>query len=187
MQNTNVHPAEKAIVWLTGLSGAGKTTLARGLQQQFSACGISAVVLDGDQLRKGINSDLGFTREDRRENARRVAAIAGLFADAGIIPIVAVITPYQEDRDMVKSFLKDYQLTEVFVQCPLEECERRDVKGLYKKARALHLPNFTGITDVFEIPGNPDVVLHTDRDGYEHCLQHLCRVLNLFTPVEKEY
>lgn len=179
----HVNNDNRSIIWLTGLSGAGKTTLAKGLLQQLTASGIAAVLLDGDLLRKGINNDLGFTREDRKENARRVAEIAKLFTDAGIIPIVAVITPYQEDRDTVRYMLRDYYFTEVYVQCSLEECERRDIKGLYKKARALHIPNFTGITGIFETPVNPEIIVQTDKDAYETCLQQLCTLLHLETPV----
>ncbi|MBW8683058.1 adenylyl-sulfate kinase [Chitinophaga rhizophila] len=174
MQNNISKPAKGKIVWLTGLSGAGKTTLARGLEEQLKEYGISCMLLDGDLLRKGINSDLGYTREDRKENVRRIAEIARLFSNAGQIAIVAAITPYQDDRDMVREMLHDCPLLEVFVACPLEECEKRDVKGLYKKAREKKLPNFTGITDIFESPANPDLILQTDKEEYEHCLQQLC-------------
>ena len=170
---------DKQIIWMTGLSGAGKTTLAKGLKAQFDEDGIPSFILDGDILRTGINSDLDFTREGRRENVRRVGEIARILADAGVIPIVALISPYQEDRDRVRQRLQDYLFTEVYVKCSLEVCEQRDPKGLYKKARAQQIAHFTGVSDVFEPPAHPHIVIDTSVKDHTVSLQELIAALTV--------
>jgi len=163
------------IIWMTGLSGSGKSTLAKGLYTEFARRKMRSFILDGDILRKGINSDLDFSHAGRRENIRRVAEIAALFAEAGIIPIIAVISPYEEDRRQARVRLQQYGYLEVYVKCPVNICEGRDPKGLYKKARENKIARFTGISDVYEIPATPAVVIDTEQDDYATSLDKLCR------------
>jgi adenylyl-sulfate kinase len=154
-------------IWLTGLSGSGKSTIAAVLEQRLVARGIPAYMLDGDNLRHGLNGDLGFAEADRAENVRRAGEVAVLFADAGMVAIVPLISPYVADRDRVRARHeeRDLRFLEVFVDTPLEECERRDPKGLYAKARAGELPNFTGIDDPYEAPSHPDLHLVPGPDA----------------------
>lgn len=154
-------PTVGATIWLTGLSGSGKSTLAVELERQLVATGRAAYRLDGDNLRHGLNVDLGFNDEDRSENVRRVAEVAKLFADAGVVALVPIISPYAADRASARQAHEDAGLAfaEVFVDTPLSECERRDPKGLYARARAGSLPGFTGIDAPYEAPANADVVV----------------------------
>jgi bifunctional enzyme CysN/CysC len=158
-----------ATVWLTGFSGSGKSTIAAALEHQLIGAGVMAYMLDGDNLRHGLNGDLGFGADDRAENVRRAGEVAQLFADAGVIAIVPLISPYRADRDRVRARHDESGLRffEVFVDTPLEECERRDPKGLYVKARAGELPGFTGIDDPYETPTRPDLRIEPglDPDG----------------------
>jgi adenylylsulfate kinase len=147
------------VLWFTGLSGAGKTTTARALLESFRAAGRRAELLDGDELRATISKGLGFSHEDRLENIKRIVYISKLLSRNGVIVMVSAITPYREMRDYARSELPGY--VEVFVDCPLEECERRDVKGLYAKARQSQLPHFTGVSDPYETPDHPDLVIRT--------------------------
>ena len=148
-------------MWLTGFSGSGKSTIAAALEKHLVGRGVLAYMLDGDNLRHGLNGDLGFDAADRAENVRRAGEVARLFADAGVIAIVPLISPYAADRDRVRARHEETGLRffEVFVDTPLEICERRDPKGLYVKARAGELTNFTGIDDPYEAPTRPDLVL----------------------------
>jgi len=157
----NGHPAR--IIWLTGLSGAGKSTIATELERELFNMGKQAYVLDGDNIRHGLCSDLAFTAQDRKENIRRVGELAKLFVDAGIICITAFISPYRADRDLVREMAPDGQFMEVFVNAPLEVCEQRDVKGLYAKARAQEVKEFTGISAPYEAPEKPELELRTDQ------------------------
>lgn len=163
---------------MTGLSGAGKTTLALGLKKKLDMAGRASFILDGDQLRKGINNDLNFSRESRRENVRRIAHIAKLFSDAGFIPIIAAISPYKDDRDSARIILTGYRFMEVYIKCSLSECERRDPKGLYKKVKENAIPNFTGISDIFEAPANADILIDTENCSYRACLNQLYRSID---------
>ena len=155
-----------ATVWLTGFSGSGKSTIAAALEHHLVGRGVLAYMLDGDNLRHGLNGDLGFAAADRAENVRRAGEVARLFADAGVVAIVPLISPYAADRDRVRARHEETGLRffEVFVDTPLEECERRDPKGLYVKARAGELTNFTGIDDPYEAPTRPDLVLGPGLD-----------------------
>jgi len=168
-----------ATVWMTGLSGSGKSTVAVALEQVLLQRGKHAYRLDGDNVRMGLNKNLGFSAQDRTENIRRIGEVAKLFSDAGIITIASFISPYINDRDAVRKLHADAKLPflEVFVDCPLEEAEKRDPKGLYKKARAGEIKGFTGIDDPFEAPTKPELVLRTDQLAVAQSVQTL---LDLF-------
>jgi adenylylsulfate kinase len=152
-------------LWMTGLSGSGKSTVAVALEKVLLARGRHAYRLDGDNVRFGLNKNLGFSAEDRAENIRRIGEVAKLFSDAGMITIASFISPYRRDRDLVRKLHEEAKLAflEVYVECPLEEAERRDPKGLYKKARAGEMKGFTGIDDPYEAPEHPEITLRTDR------------------------
>jgi adenylylsulfate kinase len=170
------HPT--AVIWFTGLSGSGKSTLANELDWRLFERGVSSYVLDGDNIRHGLNGDLGFSPEARTENIRRIGEVAKLFADAGTIAITAFISPYREDRDKVRTLLdRDEDFIEVFVEAPLEVCEERDPKGLYKKARAGEIPEFTGISAPYEAPLKPEIVVNTSTDDVATCVDRIIDVL----------
>jgi adenylyl-sulfate kinase len=164
---------EGGVVWLTGLSGSGKSTIAGELERRLLALDRPVWVLDGDKVREGLCSDLGFSPEHRKENIRRVAEVARLFADAGLICIVAFISPYRADRDRARSLLPAGRFIEVYLSAPLEACEHRDPKGLYAKARAGLVKDFTGITAPYEAPLKPELELPTDKLTVEDCVQAL--------------
>jgi adenylylsulfate kinase len=166
-----------ATLWLTGLSGSGKSTIANALEERLAARGINAYGIDGDNVRHGLNADLGFSAEDRTENIRRVGEVCRLFHDAGMIAITAFISPYRSDRDRVRAIHPEGGFLEVFVDCPLEECERRDVKGLYGKARAGAIPEFTGISSPYEPPANPEVVVRTAESDLDSCVAQVIDAL----------
>jgi adenylyl-sulfate kinase len=149
------------LIWFTGLSGSGKSTLAVQLEAVLHAKGFKTYLLDGDNIRAGINKDLSFTDADRIENIRRIGEVSKLMLDSGIIVLSAFISPFQSDRDQVKKIVGAGNYLEVFVDTPLEVCEQRDVKGLYKKARAGEIKNFTGIDSAYEIPARPDIIIQT--------------------------
>jgi adenylyl-sulfate kinase len=152
-------------VWFTGLSGAGKSTLATLLKERLQGMGRRVELLDGDEVRKNLSSGLGFSKADRDANIRRIAFVAKLLTRNGVVAITAAISPYREIRDEARREIGNF--VEVFVDCPLEVCEQRDVKGLYKKARTGEIPQFTGISDPYEAPAHPEVHLHTDRENPE--------------------
>ena len=164
-------------VWFTGLSGAGKSTLATALHQELSASGVNTFVLDGDVLRTGLNSDLGFSPEDRAENVRRVGEVAKLMTGAGVTVLVALISPYRADRDTVRKLFAPGQFIEVFVDAPLLTCIQRDVKGLYAKAQRGEVPAMTAMTSPYEAPFNPDLHLHTDLVPLAQCLAQIKALL----------
>lgn len=168
-----------ACVWLTGLSGSGKSTIAKLVEQRLFAAGRHAYVLDGDKIRLGLNRDLGFSENDRRENIRRVAEVGRLLVDAGLIVIVAFISPYRQGREAARAAFDCGEFMEVFVDAPLEECERRDPKGLYAKARRGELANFTGISSEYEAPEYPDARLDTVRFCAEECAERVMRLLEI--------
>jgi bifunctional enzyme CysN/CysC len=161
------------VVWFTGLSGSGKSTLANALEKRLLAEGRHTYLLDGDNVRHGLNRDLGFSEADRVENIRRVAEVAKLMADAGLIVLVSFISPYRSERRMARELLPEGEFVEVFVDTPLEECERRDVKGLYAKARAGQIPNFTGISAPYEAPEHPEVHLRSSGQPVEELVEKL--------------
>ncbi len=167
------------MVWFTGLSGSGKSTVAIALERELQKRGILCRILDGDNIRFGINSNLGFSEEDRIENIRRIAEIGKLFVDTGIVTIAAFISPNNMLREMASKIIGQDDFIEVFVSTPLEECERRDVKGLYAKARRGEIKNFTGISAPFEAPENPAISLDTSKLSVE---QSVNRLLDLILP-----
>lgn len=160
-------------IWMTGLPSSGKSTLAVALEKTLWDRGIHAFVLDGDNIRHGLNRDLGFSPEDRNENIRRIGEVAKLFTDAGVINITAFISPYRADRDQARSLMADGDFIEAFVDCPVEICEQRDPKGLYKKARAGEIPEFTGISAPYEPPLNAEITLRTNDESEAACLKKL--------------
>lgn len=162
-----------AILWLTGLSGSGKSTVARVVEKKLVERGVLAYVLDGDNVRHGLNADLGFGDKDRTENIRRIAEVAKLMADAGVVVLTAFISPFRADRARARSIAIEGTFLEVHVATPLEECERRDPKGLYKKARAGEIAEFTGLTSPYEAPESPELVIGADGASPEACAAHL--------------
>ncbi len=150
------------VIWFTGLSGSGKSTIANQVANVLHQLGKLTYVLDGDNIRHGLNKNLGFSPEDREENIRRIGEVAKLFADAGIIATTAFISPYRKDRDKAREILENGRFIEVFVDCPLEVCESRDPKGLYEKARAGEIKEFTGIDAPYEVPENAEIVINTN-------------------------
>ncbi len=169
-----------ATIWFTGLSGSGKSTIAVALEKELISRGNITYRLDGDNVRLGINKNLGFSAEDRHENIRRIGEVSKLFCDTGIIALSSFISPYRVDRDMVRELHESagMDFIEVFVDCSLEEAERRDPKGLYKKARAGEIKGFTGIDDPYEAPEKPEVHLHSDQMSIEDELAALLEELN---------
>ncbi|MCP3793890.1 MULTISPECIES: adenylyl-sulfate kinase [Paenibacillus] len=150
------------VLWFTGLSGSGKSTVSSTLEKALYARGIHTFILDGDNVRHGLNQNLGFLPADRKENIRRIAEVAKLMAHAGVLTICATISPYREDREMVKEILQQEGCYEIYIQCSLEECERRDPKGMYKKARAGEIHHFTGVDAPYEAPLEPDLIVSTE-------------------------
>jgi adenylyl-sulfate kinase len=173
----NGHPG--CVIWLTGLSGSGKSTIAAELERELFNLGKMAYVLDGDTVRHGLNSDLGFSPRDRQENIRRVGEMAKLFADAGVICVTAFISPYRENRDFVRQMLPPGRFIEVFINAPLAVCEQRDVKGLYARSRANELKEFTGISAPYEPPLAPEVEVRTDQMPVTECATRILDYLHL--------
>lgn len=162
-----------AVIWLTGLSGAGKSTLAMGLERRLFDLGHASYVLDGDNVRAGLNADLGFSAQDRCQNIRRVGEVANLFADAGLICIVAFISPFKADRQRARAAVGKGRFFEVYLAADLATCEARDKKGLYRQARAGDLRDFTGIDSPYEVPDAPDLLLDTGTTSIDACLAQL--------------
>lgn len=167
------------MIWFTGLSGSGKSTIAIALERELSQRGLLCRILDGDNIRSGINNNLGFTADDRRENIRRIAEVGKLFVDTGIITLAAFISPDNEMRRMASDIIGADSFLEVYVSTPLEECERRDVKGLYAKARRGEIKNFTGISAPFEAPTSPALDLDTSKLSLQESVE---RLLDLIIP-----
>lgn len=168
---------QSTVLWFTGLSGSGKSTVANALEQALVAKGIHTYLLDGDNVRHGLCADLGFSEADRTENLRRVGAVAGLMVDAGLLVLSAFISPYRSQRELVKSLVPAGKFLEIHIATPLEVCEQRDVKGLYKKARAGEIRQFTGISDPYEAPLAADLVLNTAESTLEQSVEQLLALL----------
>lgn len=165
-------------IWFTGLSGSGKSTIANALEKRLFSEGHYTMLLDGDNVRMGLNSNLGFEPEDRIENIRRVAEVSKLMNDAGLIVLTAFISPFASDRQNAKTIIGSDNFIEVYVSTSLEECEKRDIKGLYKRAREKHIPNFTGITSPYEVPQHPDIVVDTEKMSVDECVEAIMGKLN---------
>jgi len=165
-------------IWLTGLSGSGKSTVAIAAERELINRGRHAFVLDGDNIRHGLNNNLGFSPEDRTENIRRIGEVSKLFTEAGVIVFASFISPYRSDRDAVRALMGAGDFVEVYVDASLDTCEQRDVKGLYKKARAGEIPEFTGISAPYEAPNSPELVLDTNRQTVEESVAELVEFLD---------
>jgi adenylyl-sulfate kinase len=171
------------VIWLTGLSGSGKSTIAVELEQTLFQSGRHTYILDGDNIRHGLCSDLGFSPKDRTENIRRIGEVARLFADAGIICIAAFISPYRGDRDLARKIAQPVKFVEVYLNAPLEVCEQRDPKGLYARARAGEIKEFTGISAPYEPPLKPEIELHTNQSSVAECVDAILKQLDKFLTV----
>jgi bifunctional enzyme CysN/CysC len=176
-QRLNGHSGK--VIWFTGLSGSGKSTIANALEKELHAQGKRTYILDGDNVRQGLNKDLGFTDADRIENIRRVAEVAKLMMDAGLIVMTAFISPFRAERDMARQLIGEENFIEVFVDTPLAVCEQRDPKGLYKKARAGQLPNLTGIGSPYEPPVRPEILIQPSTDALDVTVQQLLKSCRL--------
>lgn len=165
------------VVWFTGLSASGKSTLASGLEAELRRLGASCYLLDGDALRRGLSRDLGYSDDDRREHIRRVGEIARLFMDAGLIVLVALISPFRSDRKAARDLVAGDEFFEIFVDAPLAVCEQRDPKGLYRRARAGRIPQFTGIDSPYEPPVAPELRLATAEYGIDECVERVLALL----------
>jgi adenylylsulfate kinase len=167
-----------SIIWLTGLPSSGKTTIARELEKRLHDMGGHTYVLDGDNMRHGLNKDLGFSKEDRSENIRRIAEVSKLFVDAGLIVICAFVSPFKEDRETARTLVDDSEFIEVFVNCPVMVCMQRDPKSLYKKAVSGQIKSFTGVNDPYEIPESPELVVQTDVMTLPECVDMIIKYLH---------
>lgn len=176
-QRENLMNQKPGLIWFTGLSGSGKSTLAVQLEAQLHALGFKTYLLDGDNIRSGLNKDIDFTDQGRIENIRRIAEVSKLLLDAGLVVLSAFISPFEADRNQVKNIVGHENYTEVFVNAPLEVCEQRDVKGLYKKARSGEVKNFTGIDSPYEIPQKPDITIQTHEMSVEQSMEELLKLV----------
>ena len=165
------------VVWFTGLSGSGKSTLAHAVEEELHQRACRTFVLDGDNVRHGLCGDLGFSTKDRKENIRRIGEMAKLFTEAGVITLTAFISPFRADRQQVRQLLGPGDLVEVYCSCPIEVCEARDVKGIYRRARAGEIHDFTGISSPYEEPHNPELVVDTGHLPLDHCVSQVMHYL----------
>jgi len=183
-QRNDLNGHASLLIWFTGLSGSGKSTIANALEIELFKNNIKTYTLDGDNIRQGINKDLSFTPEDRTENIRRIAEISNLFIDAGIVVLAAFVSPYQKDRLAIKNIVGASNFIEIFVNTSLAECEKRDVKGLYQKARNGEIKNFTGISAPYEEPLNPDIEIDTVKLSVEDAVELI--MMNIKTKLRNE-
>ncbi|WP_038175378.1 adenylyl-sulfate kinase [Vibrio pacinii] len=181
-ERTQLKQQKPVVLWFTGLSGSGKSTVANAVEKKLLVLGKHSYLLDGDNVRHGLNKDLGFSDEDRVENIRRIGEVAKLFVDSGAIVLTAFISPFIADREQVRALLSDEQFLEVFIDTPLDVCEQRDPKGLYKKARAGEIKHFTGIDSDYEAPSNAEIHVQTAGVSIEACAQKIINQL-----IEREY
>jgi adenylylsulfate kinase len=178
LQRNRLNKHKSGLLWFTGLSAAGKSTIAHHLEKELFDRGIRCYVLDGDNVRHGLNSNLGFSREDRKENLRRIAEVSRLMVDSGLVVLAAFISPYREDRAFVKNTMGDDSFFEIYVKCSLETCEKRDPKGHYKKAKEGIIKNYTGISAPYEEPVDPDLIIDTDALDVESSVQKVLELLD---------
>ena len=174
-QQQNKH--RSLILWFTGLSGSGKSTLAHAVEEKLHQMGCRTFVFDGDNVRHGLNSNLGFSKEDRKENIRRIGEMCKLFIEAGVIALTAFISPFREDRERVRKLVQEGDFIEIFCDCSLEICESRDVKGMYAKARRGEIKEFTGISAPYERPENPEMIIETGKFNLEQCVEMIITYL----------
>lgn len=174
-QERNGH--KSVVIWFTGLSGSGKSTISVALEKALFEQNITSYRLDGDNIRHGLNQNLGFSPEDRKENIRRIGEVGKLMVDAGVVTMTAFISPYEEDRNTVRDILEEGEFIEVFTKCSLAECESRDPKGLYKKARSGEIKEFTGINAPYEEPSNPEIVIDTENESVEESVEKIVAYL----------
>lgn len=167
------------LIWFTGLSGSGKSTIANAIELELYKMGIKTYTLDGDNIRKGLNKDLTFSANDRTENIRRIAEVANLMVDSGLIVLAAFVSPYRKDRENIKSIVGKLNFVEVYVNTSIEECERRDVKGLYKKARTGEINDMTGISSPYEVPDHPDIEIKTENESINESVK---KIIDFITP-----
>ena len=179
-ERENLLKQKGVVIWFTGLSGSGKSTVANEVAYKLHTMGKVAYILDGDNIRHGLNKDLGFSPEDREENIRRISEVASLFADAGVITLTAFISPYRKDRDFCRSLVGEGRFIEAYTKASLETCEKRDTKGLYKKAREGIIKEFTGIDAPYEHPLNPELIIDTDVENVEESAEKVMKVLTQF-------
>ena len=172
-----LHAHKSAVLWFTGLSGSGKSTLAHAVEDYLYKMGVSTYVLDGDNVRQGLCGDLGFTDSDRVENIRRIGELAKLMTEAGVITLTAFISPFMTDRDIARKLVPPGDFLEIYCLCPIEACEQRDVKGLYKKARAGDIPFFTGIGSPYQAPKNPELIVDTHEQTLSESVVHVINLL----------
>ena len=166
-----------AILWLTGLPASGKSTTAHALEEALFKSGVQCYSLDGDNVRHGLNNNLGFSKDDRKENIRRIGEVAKLFLDAGFVIITSFISPYREDRDNIRKLVQPGQFIEIFVDCSLQECEKRDPKGFYQKARKGEIKDFTGVSAPYEAPKNPEIHIKTHSESVKECVSKIVNYL----------
>lgn len=174
-QERNGH--KSVVIWFTGLSGSGKSTISVALEKALFEQNITSYRLDGDNIRHGLNQNLGFSPEERKENIRRIGEVGKLMVDAGVVTMTAFISPYEEDRNTVRDILEEGEFIEVYTKCSLDECESRDPKGLYKKARSGEIKEFTGINAPYEEPSNPEIVIDTENESIEESVEKIVAYL----------
>ncbi len=174
-QQLNGH--KSCVLWFTGLSGSGKSTLANAVDYELFQQGLRSYVLDGDNIRHGLNNDLSFRAADRKENIRRIGEVAKLFVDSGQIVASAFISPFKEDRELVRDMFAPGEFIEIFLNCPIQVCEDRDPKGLYRKARIGEIPEFTGISSPYEVPGRPEIIIQTNKHTIEDSVDKIIAYL----------
>lgn len=174
-QERNGH--KSVVIWFTGLSGSGKSTVSVALEKALFEQKITSYRLDGDNIRHGLNKNLGFSPEDRKENIRRIGEVGKLMVDVGVVTMTAFISPYEEDRNIVRDILEDGEFIEVYTKCSLDECEARDPKGLYKKARSGEIKEFTGINAPYEEPSNPEIIIDTEQHSVEEAVEEIVAYL----------
>ena len=177
-ERNRLNKHQSFLIWFTGLSGSGKSTIADALEKELYKKSIHTYILDGDNIRKGINKNLGFSPDDRTENIRRIAEISNLFIDAGMVVLSAFVSPYKKDRNNIKKIVGKSNFVEIFVNTSLEECERRDVKGLYKKARKGEISDFTGISAPYEAPDTPDLEIKTEELSIDKAVEKIMIYIN---------
>ncbi|MEA3417286.1 MAG: adenylyl-sulfate kinase [Thermodesulfobacteriota bacterium] len=175
------------LLWFTGLSGSGKSTIAHAVEEKLYSLCVRSYVLDGDNIRTGLNKDLGLSPEDRKENVRRITEVAKLMVDAGLLVFAAFIAPYKQSREYVRKLMSDWPYYEVYIKCSVKECEKRDPKGLYKKASEGEITNMTGISAPYEEPEHPAFVIETDKRGLQQCVNKVIRFLLKQDLISREF